>query len=261
MSLPLALLSRVEDAGLNASAPPQQRWLDGWLVRFSPGKARRARCVNAVAAGRTPIAEKLARCEAVYAEAGLPMLVRVTPMSQPRGLDAHLAYLGYQALDDTRVMVLADLDAPRVAASAAPVSADALQCRSIPLDAFAQRVGSWRGSPLAQRQAHAERLANAPVPFCAFEAIVGGRAVACGQVAVEGDLAGLYDIFTDPAERGRGHATSLCRRLLAEAAARGARHAYLQVDAANLPARAVYHRLGFVDGYSYHYRTRTPETA
>ena len=33
------LLSRVEDAGLNASAPPQQRWLDGWLIRFSPGKA------------------------------------------------------------------------------------------------------------------------------------------------------------------------------------------------------------------------------
>ena len=27
-----ALLSRVEDAGLNASAPPQQRWLDGWLL-------------------------------------------------------------------------------------------------------------------------------------------------------------------------------------------------------------------------------------
>ena len=45
------LLSRVEDAGLNASAPVEQRWLDGWLVRFCPGKAKRARCVNAVAQG------------------------------------------------------------------------------------------------------------------------------------------------------------------------------------------------------------------
>ena len=35
------LLIRAEDAGLNASAPPQQLWLDGWLVRFSPGKAKR----------------------------------------------------------------------------------------------------------------------------------------------------------------------------------------------------------------------------
>src|SRR4051794_16869004 len=58
-----ALLSRVEDAGLNASAPPQQRWVDGWLVRFSPGKAKRARCVNAVAAGRATLQERLLACE------------------------------------------------------------------------------------------------------------------------------------------------------------------------------------------------------
>jgi ribosomal protein S18 acetylase RimI-like enzyme len=31
--------------------------------------------------------------------------------------------------------------------------------------------------------------------------------------------------------------------------------AYLQVDAANDPARAVYRRLGFVDAYPYHYRS------
>ena len=55
-----ALLSRVEDASLNASAPPQQRWLDGWLVRYSPGKARRARSINAVATGRLPLTQKLA---------------------------------------------------------------------------------------------------------------------------------------------------------------------------------------------------------
>ena len=42
---PAALLSRIEDAGLNASAPPQQRWIDGWLVRYCPGKAKRARCI------------------------------------------------------------------------------------------------------------------------------------------------------------------------------------------------------------------------
>ena len=47
-----ALLRDVEDAGLNASAPPQQLWRDGWLIRRSPGKAKRARCVNALAPGR-----------------------------------------------------------------------------------------------------------------------------------------------------------------------------------------------------------------
>ena len=34
-----AWLCRIEEAGLNASAPSEQRLLDGWLVRFNPGKA------------------------------------------------------------------------------------------------------------------------------------------------------------------------------------------------------------------------------
>ena len=92
------LLSRVEDAGLNASAPPQQRWLDGWLVRLSPGKAKRARCINAVAPGRMPIAHKLALCEPVYAQAELPLIVRITPFSEPTGLDATLEAHGPAAL-------------------------------------------------------------------------------------------------------------------------------------------------------------------
>ena len=74
------LLSRIEDAGLNASAPPQQRWLDGWLVRFSPGKAKRARCFNAVAAGRLPLAQKLALAQAVFDEARLPLVLRITQL-------------------------------------------------------------------------------------------------------------------------------------------------------------------------------------
>jgi hypothetical protein len=55
-----ALLARIEDAGINASAPREQRWVDGWLVRLSPGKAKRARCIQAVAPGRLGIDEKLA---------------------------------------------------------------------------------------------------------------------------------------------------------------------------------------------------------
>jgi len=89
-TLRTTVLSRVEDAGLNASAPPQQRWLDGWLVRFSPGKAKRARCVNAVAQGRLSIQEKFALCQQVFAEAQLPLIFRITPMSEPQTLDSWL---------------------------------------------------------------------------------------------------------------------------------------------------------------------------
>ena len=50
----------------------------------------------------------------------------------------------------------------------------------------------------------------------------------------------------------------LCSHLLAQAVQGGARTAYLQVEADNLPARAIYGRLGFADAYPYHYRTADP---
>jgi len=248
------LLSRAEDAGLNASAPPQQLWVDGWLVRFSPGKAKRARCVNAVASGRQPVGHKLARVEGIFAAAQLPLVVRITPFTRPAGLDVELATRGFAVIDDTRVMV-----APRLAGlPSADGRPRGLEWTALSHTAMAQAVGALRGSPLAQRQAHAERLANAPVPFTALglRRVADGAVVACGQMAREDDLVGLYDVFVAPAERGRGLARLLCTRLLCDAREAGAKSAYLQVEADNTAARAVYARLGFADGYAYHYRTR-----
>jgi GNAT superfamily N-acetyltransferase len=254
--LDAVLLSRIEDAGLNASAPPQQRWVDGWLVRFSPGKAKRARCINAVADGRLPLADRLLACAEVFDQARLPLIVRLTPFSQPAGLDASLDTAGLRRFDDTRVMAL-----PQLPVAPPPALPADTRLLSLGLEAFAQRVGAFRDSPLAQRQAHAQRLANSPVPYFAFELRHDGHAIACGQFALEGELAGLYDIYTIPEARGQGWAGLLCRHLIAQAALRGARQAYLQVEGDNHPARAVYRRIGFVDGYAYHYRTRDPAAA
>lgn len=252
---PETLLSRVEDAGINASAPPQQRWVDGWLLRYSPGKARRARCVQAVAAGRLPLDERLALCRAVFDEAGLPMLLRITPFSLPAGLDQALADRGYGTLDDTRVMV-----ATEPAARAEPLPPN-LQIERLAPAAFAEVVGTLRGSPSGQRAAQAQRLLASPVPCQGWvlrrpdEPAV----LACGQMATEADLVGLYDVFTAPEERGQGLARLLCSQLLALAVQGGARTAYLQVEADNAPARAVYQRLGFADAYAYHYRSADPD--
>ncbi|RQP24280.1 GNAT family N-acetyltransferase [Piscinibacter terrae] len=250
------LLHRLEEASLNASAPPQQLLIDGWLVRFCPGKAKRARSVNAISAGRLLVADKLALCQRVYDEAELPLFIRITPFSEPSGLDAQLEAHGLRKLDDTRVMVCAD-PARHIGGGLPPD----MSLQRVGLDAFAQTVGALRGSSLAQRQAHAQRLANSPVPFFAALLKRGGEVVGCGQVAIEGDMVGLYDIFTAPAARGRGVAGVLCRQLLADALSRGAKTAYLQVDAANAPARALYHRMGFIDAYAYHYRTTHPTAA
>jgi ribosomal protein S18 acetylase RimI-like enzyme len=183
------------------------------------------------------------------------LIVRITPFSQPADLDAILAARGLARFDDTRVMVLPQLT------SASPGLPAGIEVEPIGLEQFARLVGGFRESPMAQREAHAQRLRQSPVPFFPFELREKGVVLGCGQFALEDDLAGLYDVFTLPSARGRGLARSLCTELLAEAAARGAKHAYLQVEGNNHAARAVYHRLGFADGYAYHYRTRDPSLA
>jgi len=254
--LPVERLSQIEDAALNASAPPQQLWMDGWLMRLSPGKAKRARCIHAMAAGRLPLADKLARAKALYADAGLPLVVRVTPFSQPEGFDQALAGAGLQHFDDTLVLA-ADLAGMDLGAA---LPADA--CFE-PADGatYAHTVGQLRGSPAAQRHAHAERLAASPVPYQGWVLRGGGEVLACGQLAREGSLVGLYDIFTIPTARNQGLSRAVCAALLRQAVADGARTAYLQVDEANAPALAVYRRLGFALGYRYHYRAPDPALA
>ena len=248
-----ALLARIEDAGINASAPREQRWIDGWLLRLSPGKAKRARCIQAVASGRLDIDAKLALCLPLFAAAGLRPYVRITPFSQPAGLDIHLAERGMARIDDTRVMVLSSLGAW---AAQNPDVRGAGSVEAVAAEAFADWVGRARGSSASERSAHAERIARPAVPHHPVLASdERGEVVAAGLVVVEGEVAGLYDVFTAEAARGRGHGERVCRHLLAFAARRGATVGYLQVDAANRVARGVYRRLGFADGYAYHYRT------
>lgn len=249
------LMSRVEDAGLNASAPPQQRWLDGWLVRYLPGKARRARCINAVAPGRLPLAEKLALAAPVYEAAGVPMIFRLTAFTQPPGLDDELAAIGYGVVDPTRVMICPQLP---VASSLQrlPAGLDWVVLDGAP---FAQAVGSLRGSPADHIKSHALRLAHSPVSYQGFalRRENDGAVVACGQLAQEGEMVGLYDVFTHESMRGQGLASRLCERMLSISVKQNAKLAYLQVDSENQAALQVYRRLGFADAYRYHYREKS----
>jgi ribosomal protein S18 acetylase RimI-like enzyme len=245
-------LARIEDAALNASQPPEQWLYDGWLLRCSPGKARRARSVQAVAAGRIELEEKIAHCAAFYRQRRLPLLFRITPFSQPAALDEALADAGLDAFDETRVMTLAldRLDTP------ARSGDDAAAIEPVAAERFAEELGRLRGSPATQVRAHAARLAAAADPGAAIRVLWcdQGQVLGAGQVILEGDAVGLYDVVTHEAARGRGIARRLSGHLLAQARAAGARTAYLQVDSGNEPARQVYRRLGFVDRYAYWYR-------
>jgi N-acetylglutamate synthase len=240
---------RLEELTLNSSAPPGQLLYDGWLLRMQPGKAKRARSINPVFASTLPLGEKVAYCEGLYARAKLPALFRITPFVTPAGLDTELERRGYGRFDVTAV---------ESAAIAAP-SAQADGARELALPEWVEAVGELRGSPPEQRAGHCARLERALLPMRALALEEGGRIVAAGLTVIEADAAGLFDIVTHEACRRRGLGRRLVAALLRHAWDAGARHAYLQVDTANAPARAMYRTFGFCERYLYWYRGRDGE--
>ena len=246
-------LIRIEEAGLNALQTQQQLFYDGWLLRVSPGKARRARSVNAHFGSTLPLDAKIDFCEGLYAARGLPTLFRITPFIQPANLEAALEARGYVGFDPTYVQ-LAPLNRPPEVADAPEVELEAP-----PPAEFVAAVGALRGSTAEQRAAHLERLSNTPLVNRAVLARIGGEIVGCGQVALEHGLAGVYDMVTAAAFRERGVATQIVNDMLLWAWNHGATHAYLQVDASNGPALATYRKFGFATAYTYHYRARPDE--
>ncbi len=244
-----ALAARIEDASLAVSQPAQQSFFDGWLLRYSPGKAKRARSINSIGAGVLPLAEKLSHCIDFYEQHHLPCLFRITPFSQPHNLDAELAGADFRAYQDTRVMSVALSELRR---SAAPGVA-----QSVSVDQFAAAFGALHGLDPGKASAERERYMRAAGRSAFVVQFEGDTPVACGSLALEGKLAGIFGMVTAAEHRGRGVATAIVAQLLNDARTAGATTAYLQVEADNVPARRAYSKFGFKDCYAYWYRARS----
>lgn len=240
---------RLEELGLNSSAPPGQLLYDGWLLRLLRGKAKRARSVNAVYPSTTPLDEKIAYCERLYHAAALPALFRITPFSQPETLDRELESRGYERFETTAV-------------EAAPIDRGRLEeadAQPMELSSWVEAVGQLRQSPISHRSAHLARLEGMPLAMRAVAIRSQGRVLATGLTIIEDDCAGLFDIITGTDVQRQGHAKSVVSSLLRMAWELGARHAYLQVKEDNSAARSLYRQFGFDERYVYWYRGRPGE--
>jgi GNAT superfamily N-acetyltransferase len=240
-------LRRVEEVGLNALQTQRQLFYDGWLLRVSPGKARRARSVNAHFGSTLPLPAKIRYCERIYEERQLPVLFRMTPFVQPPELPQALAAHGYIAFDTTLVQVVRLERPPDVAG---PSGFDVVTPE---LGAFADAVALLQDATPAQRDAYYERLVAPPQATRALLALIDGRPVGVGTVMLEDGLAGIFSMATAQDVRGRGIAAAILAKLLNWAWGHGAAHAYLQVDSDNQPALSVYRKYGFATAYTYHY--------
>jgi GNAT superfamily N-acetyltransferase len=246
-------LRRVEEIGLNALQTQQQLFYDGWLLRLSPGKAKRARSVNAFFGSTLPLPHKIAYCERVYAEHDLPLLFRITPFVQPSGLEAALIARGYEPFETTNVQVAPLLRPPEIAPF------DGVTLHVAAPDAFTDAVGTLQEVTGVQRAAYRERLVVSSLRTRCLIARLDGEVVSTGMVMLEDGWVGLFSMVTARHMRGRGFASAILGRLLTWAWEHGAQHAYLQVSGDNSGALSVYRRFGFSTAYTYHYCARPGE--
>jgi GNAT superfamily N-acetyltransferase len=76
--------------------------------------------------------------------------------------------------------------------------------------------------------------------------LLGYAVVTLGWSLESGGLDALLDeVYLDPSRRGRGIGSALIEQAVEQARELGARRIYLEVEAANGPARRLYERLGW----------------
>ncbi|KUL37453.1 acetyltransferase [Streptomyces sp. NRRL F-4489] len=251
---PAATMRELEEVAARGWPALETERLGEWTLRASEGFTRRANSALALGDPGIPLPEALDRVEGWYAARGLPVLLTVpTGDSAGERLAAELAARGWPAEAHTTVRTapLAPL------ADAAGDRARVLLSRE-PDDGWLglyHRAGADR--PAAARAV----LTGGPSVWFARVPAPNNGTAAIGRLVVDGRWAGFSAIETDPAWRRGGLATLVMAALAERALAEGASAAYLQVEADNAPALALYGRLGFTEHHGYHYRRGVASSA
>ena len=242
--------SRVTDVrvleGIAARAWPAARHqaLGGWDLYATDGYSMRINACWPLGDPGQPTDAAIDAAEAHYAGQGLLPIFKLTEgATLPADLESHLARRGYAGGKETLVMT-----GPMGQNVQEPLVSVSNQIDP----AFAEVMAATAPSPEdgAERLAALARVAQ-PRLFARLDR--GDQAAAIGACAVEGDWAGIFGMRTHPDHRRQGLASQILQALLAKSAAHGANAAYLQVEAKNTGAIALYEAFGFKTTYRYAY--------
>lgn len=209
---------------------------DGWALLASGGVTGRVNAVWPLEWRGGDLEAAIDAAEAWYAARHLPPRFKLTDGAfAPAELPQALAQRGYEAITPT--LIMSAPIAPRMAAE------DVLLSTAMPAEFDAVlRAVSKDDAEYDERHAIALR---APQP-AAFAMIAReGRAAAIGMAAATGPLAGIFLMRTAPEARRQGLARGILTALLARSAEWGVRTAFLQVEADNASAIALYQSEGF----------------
>ncbi|MFJ4844120.1 GNAT family N-acetyltransferase [Streptomyces sp. NPDC088733] len=244
---PRATARELQESAARCWPAPETARLGTWTLRAAGGFTRRAN--SALPLGE-PGMPAPAAAEAVahwYRERGLPAYIQVGDDALADTLDG-LGWTaeGHALLRTAPLAPLADLPgAEHVTLTREPDTGWLARYH---------RTGGLGDAALAV-------LTGGPsVWLASVPGTAGGPPAAIGRCAVDGRWASFAAVETDPALRRTGLATAVVAALARKALDEGASGAYLQVEADNDGARALWDRLGFVTHHAYHYR-RGPRPA
>ncbi len=223
--------------------------IGGWRLHAASGFSGRINACWPLEDPGIDLAEAVTAVEAWYGERKLPGLFKIVESAcAPAGLIAHLSRSGYRPRTETVMML-----------GPAGAKADTGVSLSDQVDAgFEQVFTSIAGHPGDTRE-RLETLDRIPTPRVFARLDATGGPVAIGACAVEGEWAGVFAMRTDPGHRRQGFARRILLALLSAASDSGARRVWLQVEADNHGAIALYSAAGFEEAYRYRYWGR--ETA
>lgn len=229
-----------------AAVPPRrlEQWQD-WLLGLDEGTV--GRCHSAVPLRHAPPpADALEQLEQRYRAAGLPLVLRLPETGSFTAMQRQLRERGFQRTKPTLVQVgaVATLTAAGrnahdilITTSPGPDWEDVFLGEGFdPVDGASRLAILRRGTDSAYASLR-----------------VDGRTVAVGSACFSHGWCGIHGMRALPAYRGRGLASAVLGALAQAAHARGVRHCFLQVDAGNAPACALYARHGFTTAWRYAY--------
>ena len=213
---------------------------DGWTLSFDGWKQPRGNCVRPAMPSRLALEDKIVVCEEKYRAEGRACRFLLTPSDLP--LDDLLSRRGYLT-ERMCFQMTAELDRPYRFCEVADVYEE-------PSEPWLRDYYALHGTEKAREF----RLTQGKAFYVSVR--VGGEAAAVATGILDGEWLGLYDVYTREDLRRLGYGRAVCETALREGARRGARRAYLQMQAGNREAELLYTGLGFARAHEYWYRVK-----
>ena len=244
----LPTVRRLEAVGFRAWPAALAVYDGSWLIRLTPGhESKRLNSVNPLDPSDCgSIETRLERAARRFADHGLALIIRQTPLAPPE-LVAHMDAAGWPAFAETIVMT-ADI----------PPNDTSEAIEHLPLRDVGRFVDArirLSGEDGKARPALIEIIQSIKPESGLFLFDTPDDGPTAVSLAVhDSDLAGILQVTVAKDMRRQGVGASIVNASLRWARLRGARKAWLAVECDNAAALGLYRKFGFREAYRYVYR-------